>query len=323
MGFKLLLLREENRPETHIVDGLMPMLEAALPDIEVHLARSAEEAQDPIEEADAAFGNVVPELFARAKKLRWIMGPQAGPDPSFYHPALVESAVTVTNMRGIFDDHISAHILGLLLTFARGLHVYHVQQAARQWRPAAPTVHLPEATALIVGVGGIGAETARLCAEFRMTVLAIDPRVTEPPPGVAELAPHERLDEFAARADFVIVTVPETPATQGRFNAAFFSKMKKEATFINIGRGATVILADLDAALRAGTIAGAALDVFQQEPLPADHPLWDAPGMIVTPHVAAIGPYLDDRRREVFIDNCIRFNEGRPLKNVVDKANWF
>ncbi|MCH8084389.1 MAG: hypothetical protein IH885_09160, partial [Myxococcales bacterium] len=181
-------------PESHIGDGLTPMLEAALPDIEVHLARSAEEAQDPIEEADAAFGNVVPELFARAKKLRWIMGPQAGPDPSFYHSALVESAVTVTNMRGIFDDHISAHILGLLLTFARGLHVYHAQQAARKWRPAAPTVHLPEATALIVGVGGIGAETARLCAEFHMTVLAIDPRVTEPPPGVAELAPPERLD---------------------------------------------------------------------------------------------------------------------------------
>ena len=119
------------------------------------------------------------------------------------------------------------------------------------------------------------------------------------------------------------MTVPETPATQGRFNAAFFSKMKKGAYFINIGRGATVILADLDAALRAGTIAGAALDVFQQEPLPAEHPLWDAPGMIVTPHVAAIGPYLDDRRREVFIDNCVRFHEGRPLTNVVDKANWF
>jgi len=317
MGFKLVIC-----PPNYQEDWPAKLKEA-LPEVEVHLCPTVGEAMEVIGDADAAFGDMVPELFERAHNLRWIACPQAGPRAGYYHPALIESDVVVTNTREIYNDHISAHIMAFVLAFARGLQVYIPQQIAGDWQQRDASMHLPETTVVIVGVGGIGAETARLCAEFRMTVLAIDPRVTEPPPGVAELAPPERLDEFAARADFVIVTVPETPATQGRFNAAFFSKRKKEAPFINIGRGATVILADLDAALRAGTIAGAALDVFQEEPLPAEHPLWDAPGMIVTPHVAAIGPYLDDRRREVFIDNCIRFNEGRPLKNVVDKANWF
>ena len=99
--------------------------------------------------------------------------------------------------------------------------------------------------------------------------------------------------------------------------------MKRSAFFINIGRGATVELDDLTAALQSGEIAGAGLDVFQVEPLPAEHPLWAAPGVLITPHVAGRGPYVNDRRTELFIDNCLRFNEGRPLRNVVDKDKWF
>ena len=154
-------------------------------------------------------------------------------------------------------------------------------------------------------------------------MIAVDPRVESPPPGVAELVRPDKMNEAVARGDFVIATVPETPATRGMFDSAFFARMKPGAVFINIGRGATVKLADLDAALRSGHLAGAGLDVFEREPLPADHPLWDAPGMLITPHVAAAGPYLDDRRAEVFLDNCRRFHDGRPLRNVVDKANWF
>ena len=108
------------------------------------------------------------------------------------------------------------------------------------------------------------------------------------------------------------------------FGSAEFGLMKSTAYFINIGRGATVRLDDLDKALRNGEIAGAALDVFEIEPLPAGHPLWDAPNMLITPHVAAAsGPNLDERRSELFLDNCVRFDEGRPLRNVVDKARWF
>ena len=143
---------------------------------------------------------------------------------------------------------------------------------------------------MIVGVGGIGGETARLCSEFGMTVLGVDPRLPAPSAGVSELHRPDDLLEVLPRGDFVIVTVPETPETQGMFGRAQFRAMKSSGYFINIGRGATVILDDLVDALRAGEIAGAGLDVFQIEPLPAGHPLWSMPGVLITPHVAGNGP---------------------------------
>jgi phosphoglycerate dehydrogenase-like enzyme len=200
------------------------------------------------------------------------------------------------------------------------------QQLNRAWGPApldTGVIHLPEATALIVGVGGIGAETARLAAAFGMQVLGVDARRREAPPGVAELHPEAALDSLLPRADFVILTVPHTPSTEGFMNRTRFRRMKRSAFFINIGRGMTTRLDDLVDALNAGEIAGAALDVFDQEPLPADHPLWTMPGVLITPHTAGFGPYLDDRRYDILSDNCRRFLAGQPLRNMVDKSSWF
>ncbi len=324
MGFRLLVLTNLETPASvDMVRGWPEQLQAQIPGLETHLADSTEEASDVIGQVDAIYGKVDPDAFAKAGELRWIQSPLAGPQPSFYHRALVESDVVVTNMRGIFSDHIGAHVLAFILAFARGLPTYVTMQRDRRWRPDVPTVHLPEATALVVGVGAIGAEVARLCAAFGMAVTGVDPRATAAPEGVGRLVGPEALDEVLPTADFVIVTVPETPATQGLFDAARFARMKPSAFFINIGRGATAELDDLNAALRSGVLAGAALDVFQIEPLPVGHPLWNAPGMVITPHVAAAGPYLNQRRTEVFFDNCRRFSEGRELRNVVDKANWF
>ncbi len=326
MGFRLLIL--DTGPSGEPGQGVHrpdwpDKLYDAIPDIAIDVAHSVEEARELVPEADASFGYVVPEIFEKADKLRWIASPQAGPAAGFYHQALIESDVVVTNIRGIFNDHIGAQIMSYVLAFARGLHIYMDQQTDRVWKNSWDAVHLPEAVAVIVGVGGIGGEAARLCAAFGMTVIGVDARAGELPRGVAELYTPEDIDDALPRGDFVIVTVPETPDTQRLFTADKFRLMKPSAFLINTGRGATVVLDDLNAALRDGEIAGAALDVFEIEPLPHDHPLWDAPGMIVTPHVAASGPYLDDRRTEILLDNCVRFNEGRPLRNVVDKAHWF
>ncbi len=184
-------------------------------------------------------------------------------------------------------------------------------------------LHLPESTALIVGVGGIGAETARVAAAFGMRVVGTDGRRRSAPPGMAELHPPEALDSLLPQADFVVLTVPHTPATEGFMNRARFQRMKRTAFFINIGRGMTTRLDDLVAALGAREIAGAALDVFEQEPLPADHPLWAMPNVLITPHTAGYGPYLDERRFDILLDNCRRFLAGQPLRNVVDKSSWF
>ena len=331
MGFRLLILTAGiadytpggQRQSQGYLDSWASQLEDTVPGIQVDLCHTIEDAQEVIPYADAAFGVIGHELFSKASRLCWIQSPQAGPRAGYYHHALIESDVVVTNMRELYNDHIGAHIMAFVLAFARGLHVYGPQQLQREWRPGYDTVHLAEATAVIVGVGGIGGEAARLCAAFGMTVIGVDARRTEAPEGVAELVGPQGLSSALPRGDFVIVTVPETPETQGLFGAEEFRLMKPGGFFINIGRGATVILTDLNAALREGQIAGAGLDVFQTEPLPADHPLWDAPGMLITPHTAGAGPYLEERRKEVFFDNCVRFDKDRPLRNVVDKALWF
>lgn len=323
MAFKILLMSQRGQEDIVREQDWPGKLKEAIPDVEVRVASSVGEAMELIEDVDAAFGDIAPELFERARNLKWIAAPAAGPRAGYYHKALIESDVVVTNTRGIYNDHISAHIMAFVLAFARGLHVYIPQQLKRQWKPGYETIHLPDSTAVVIGIGGIGGETARLCAEFGMTVIGVDPRVPRPPRGVAELVRPEELDQALPRGDFVIATVPETPETTRMFNARRFRLMKRSAFFINIGRGATVVLDDLVAALRQGHIAGAGLDVFQIEPLPQDHPLWTMPNVLITPHVAGNGPYLQDRRTELFIDNCIRFNEGRPLRNVVDKAHWF
>ncbi len=323
MGFKLLILHPGPQAGGQPVDEWPGLLRQAIPDIEVTVRYSPAEAKDDIETADAAFGDIVPELFERAKKLRWIACPQAGPTAGYYHQALIESEVVVTNTREIYNDHIGAHVMSFVLAFARGFHRYIPQQARGQWQPGQPTIHLPDTTAVIVGVGGIGGEAARLCSEFGMTVIGVDPRRVSAPPGVAELRIPDDLSEVLPRGDFVIVTVPETPQTQRMFGSDQFRRMKDTAFFINIGRGSTVVLDDLVMALNTGEIAGAGLDVFEIEPLPDGHPLWTAQNVLITPHVAGLGPYVGDRRSELFLDNCMRFNEGRPLRNVVDKANWY
>ncbi|MCH7652046.1 MAG: D-2-hydroxyacid dehydrogenase [Chloroflexi bacterium] len=323
MGFRLLLYPPGRGEDSMVGEEWPEKLRQAVPGIDVQVAGSLGEAMEMIGDVDAAFGDIVPELFERAHNLKWIACPQAGPRAGYYHRDLISSEVVVTNTREIYNDHISAHIMSFVLAFARGLHVHISNQLHGNWGPGSDTVHLPEATALVVGVGGIGAETARLCAEFGMTVLAVDPRVGIPPKGVAELHGTDALAGLLPRADFVILTVPETPKTQRMFGSEQFRLMKNRSVLINIGRGAVVVIDDLVEALRSGEIGGAALDVFEVEPLPPGHPLWTMSNVIITPHVAGTGPYLQERRAELFIENCIRFNEGRELNNVVDKDNWF
>ena len=313
-------------PQTATTRQWAKRLAAALPELQVVVAEDVADAARMIGDADAAYGTLPRELTAHAARLRWLQAPQAAPPAGWYYPELIEHPVLVTNFREIYNDHIGAHIMAFVLGFARGLHHYLPRQLQRKWQPEPQdtgVIHLPEATALIVGVGGIGAEAARLAAAFGMRVIGVDARRREAPPGVAELHEPAALDALLPRADFVILTVPHTPETEGFMNRARFQRMKHSAYFINIGRGMTTRLDDLAAAIKAGEIAGAGLDVFEQEPLPAEHPLWTMPGVLITPHTAGHGPYLDNRRYDVLLDNSRRFLSGQPLRNVVDKSSWF
>lgn len=322
MGFKLVMLP----PQSDITRGWARRLAATLPEVEVVVAEGAQHAQHAIVDADAAFGTLTPDLLARSTKLRWLQAPQAAPPAGFYYPELVAHPLVATNLREIFNDHIGAHIMAFVFAFARGFHYYIPQQMRREWtKPPEDhgVVDLHSSTALIVGLGGIGTEAARLANAAGMNVIGTDARRGSPPPDVAEMHPPEALDALLPRADFVIATVPHTPATEGMFNRARFQRMRRSAFFINIGRGLTTKLADLHAALVAGEIAGAGLDVYETEPLPKEHPLWTTPGVLMTPHMAGYGPHLNERRYAILRDNTRAMLTGAPLRNVVDKANWF
>jgi phosphoglycerate dehydrogenase-like enzyme len=298
----------------------------AVPDATIVVAEDEAEALREIADADAAFGNLSKDILSASQQLKWLAAPAIAPPAGYYYDELIAHPVVATNFRGIFNEHIAAHILAFVLALARGLHYYIPRQLRHEYRREpldTGTVYLPESTALIVGVGGIGAETAKYLSQLGVRVLGIDSRRDDTPDGVAELHRPDDLDALLPRADFVILTIPHTPETEGLFDAARFAKMKPSAFFINIGRGMTTRLDALNQVLRDGTIAGAALDVYEIEPLPADHPLWDTPNVLMTPHSAGYGPYLDDRRRDILVENAKRFASGQPLLNVVDKALWF
>lgn len=298
----------------------------AIPSLRVRRPRTPAETAEALKDADAAYGTLPEELLAHAERLKWLQAPQAGPPPGFYHPALVAHPVQVTNMRDTYTDHVATHTLALVLALARGLPRYVRAQQRSTWAPdwdPGSVLALSEASALVVGVGAVGAEIGRLLSSFGTRVVGVDARRTGPVDGFVDVRPADDLDEQLGQADVVILTVPHTPQTEGLINAERLTRFRSTAYFVNVGRGPTVHLGALVDALDAGRLAGVALDVFDEEPLPADHPLWQHPKALVTPHVAGVGPHADERRFAVLLANARRFTSGRPLINVVDKTTWF
>jgi phosphoglycerate dehydrogenase-like enzyme len=299
-----------------------------VPGLDVVVVDAGADPHSELADADAVFGGLTPELLRAAPHLRWLQAPAASPPAGFFFPELVEHPVVVTNLRGVYRANLANHVMAFVLSFARGLPWFAAKQVQKEWHgwdrsSEAGIKDLGACTALIVGVGEVGAEVARRCRAFDMRVIGVDARPSELSAGVDELHAPDELDRLLPDADFVVLTVPHTPETVGMMNTARLTRMKPSAVLINVGRGVTVRLDDLVSALDAGVIAGAALDVFELEPLPADHPLWTRPNVIVTPHVAGFGQDTDPEREELIVDNCRRFVDGRPLRNVVDKAMWF
>ena len=313
-------------PQNELQRQWAPRLAQLLPQYHVVLPETDADVRREIVDAEAAYGWVPPDILPLATRLRWLQNPQAGPSPGYYYPELVAHPVTICNPRGIYFDHISHHILMFLLALSRGLPYYMEAQRQHRWDQEArqfPYVYLGDSTVLIVGVGGIGHETARLCRALGMTVLGIDPRPEYDVPG-AEIHPTTELDMLLPRADFVVTTTPHTPETEGMWHAQRFQRMKRTAYFINVGRGKTTRLDDLVEALEQGVIAGCGLDVYAIEPLPAEHRLWTLPNVLLTPHIAVRdAENIPERRFEVLLDNARRFAAGSPLRNVVDKAAWY
>ena len=258
------------------------------------------------------------EAWPRARRLRWIHATGAGVDTVLF-PELVSSGVILTNSVGVFDQAIAEYVLGLMLLFAKDLGRTVDLQRRHAWQHR-DTEFLQGQTALVVGAGGIGRAVARLARCAGMHVLALGRTARANDPDLGRVTAVRDLPAVLGEADYVVIAAPLTPETRRLFGAAEFARMKRTARLINVGRGAIVDEAALLAALRSKRIAGAALDVFEQEPLPKDHPFWDQPGLIVSPHMS--GDFLEWRSAiaALFVENYLRWRRGEPLLNVVDKA---
>jgi len=305
-------------------------------------ATSFEVALAAMPQAVGYFGKITPPLLAAAPQLKWVQSATASLE-HYMFPELVAHPCVLTNMRGLFSDVIADHVFSYLLCFARNLHRYLRQQMQGIYEPiggesersdfvsgvgnvsAIDRSHfrLADSSLGVVGVGHIGSEILRRGQAFGMPLLGIDP-LTRCVPGVLnEVWPMSRLPELLASSQFVVIAAPHTPQTEGLFDENLIAQMRPDGYLINIGRGAIVKLDALTAALQAGKIAGAALDVFEVEPLPPTHPLWKQENVILTPHVAAASPRIAERHLQTLLENLRRFLVDEPLLTVVSKENWF
>lgn len=300
-------------------------LQALAPNVTFLVGLSEEEALARASEIDAVDAHMLDQTFlSAATQLRWVQSWSAGVDRYLEIPGLRgNDDIVLTNMQGVHGPAIAEHVMASLLALTRKLPELGAAQREGRWDRTAATgaTTLSGRTMFVVGMGGIGSQIARRAHAFDMRVLATvrNPEKKKKPAYVAEMGGAEDLDRFLAKADVVAVALPLTKETEGLFDAARFSLMPEGSWFINIGRGPIVDTDALVAALKSGHLAGAALDVTDPEPLPANHPLWSLDNVIVTPHVASRAELTGERRWEIIKENIRRFAAGEELVNIVDK----
>jgi phosphoglycerate dehydrogenase-like enzyme len=260
---------------------------------------------------------VPPDLLSAMPRLRWAQAMTAGVEEWLALPDLPRHIV-LTCARGTHRESMPENIVGALFYAAKPYAAAVENQKQRKWvRTVAQP--LTGKTLGILGLGMIGAQVARIAATLGMRVIGTRRR-PEPMANVAKILPPERTREVLAESDFVLLLLPATPETEDFMNAERLAMMKPGAWLLNFGRGHTLKDADLIAAVKAKKIAGAVLDVFRHEPLPAEHPFWSTEGIIVLPHIGGPHPQRDRFVAELFVENLGRFLDGKPLREVVDRA---
>lgn len=291
---------------------------------------AAEPPDDPLRRAEIVIGGISPSDLRRAERLRWVQMWGAGVDALVREVDLSAIDTAITNMSGIHETPMAEHTFALLLALSRGVHHAVRSEPTRGWAEARARgiVELRDKRMLIVGMGHIGTEIARIAQAFRMEVHGVRrtpqaPQVDAGGPEPVPVSAIERLPELLPEMDVVVVVAPLTPETERLFGADAFSAMKPESLFINLGRGPICDEAALIDALRRGEIAGAGLDVFETEPLPAESPLWEMENVVVTAHYGGVSPRYNERAWQIALDNLERYAQGRPLRNVVDPAKGY
>lgn len=301
-------------------------LRAMLPGIEVIGVRSEAEAIASAEDADAVIGWCSERLVSAAADAVWVQIFSAGAERCFAADRIADESVVLTNMQKMSSPVIAEHVTAMALSLARGLPQFAKGMNTGEWRRgpgiADGMQSIAGKTMLVAGLGGIGTEVARRAAALDMRVVGTRRSSREGPEFVTYVGLSDELHDLAAEADFIVNALPLTAETTGLFNEDFFNAAKRGAHFINVGRGRSVVTDDLVAALRSGQLAGAALDVTEPEPLPAEHALWQMDNVIITPHVSSRGGNLA-RHSMLLVENLRRFVAGDALLNVVDPQRGY
>jgi len=283
------------------------------------------EAVKEVADADAVIGMLSRDILVAGmgKKLRWVQIGSAGVDRYVDIPELKSSGIVLTNAQRLYGPEIADHVVASILAVTRGLREsIPAQSGERPWSTirrgrSNNATELLGKTAFVAGLGGIGTEVAKRLHGFGMTVIATRSRPAERPDYVFKLSTSEDTKAFVAEADVVVNCLPLTKETEGLFDAAMIGAMKKGAIYANVGRGKTTDTQALVEALKAGNLAGAALDVTDPEPLPDGHPLWTMPNVVVTPHSSAASDMQEERLFMLYRENLRRFARHEPLLSVV------
>lgn len=273
---------------------------------------------DAIRQANVIFGNPDPKLLASAENLEWMQLGSAGADN--YAVDILPKGITLTNASGAYGSSIGEYMVCMAMNLMLDLPQYRDNQKEHVWRNSHKVRHIPGSVALSVGFGDIGREFAKRYHAMGGHVFGMKRTVGEKPDYIDELHTIDELDSLLPRADVVALSLPSTPETRHLFCKEKFSLMKKDAIFINVGRGTAVDTDDLYEALSSGTIGGAALDVTEPEPLPKDSLLWDIPNAIITPHISGGWDAQENFNRvfRIFLENLGRYLRSEPLTNRVN-----
>lgn len=305
-------------------------LRQQFPELQVVQRDSYDEIEQELRQAEVVFTiSLRPEQFAAAHNLRWIHAPTAAVHQLLF-PELISSPVVITNSREVHGPVVAEHVIAGIFALAKKIPQAVQLQQRRTWGQESIWKEGPHpqetagATLGLIGVGSIGSRVAQMGFALGMRVIAVREHVEKgTPDGVERMFAISQLNEFLRESDYVVIAAPLTPATERIINAASLAQMKPSAYLINVGRGPQVDIAALVDALRNHRIAGAALDVFDREPLPADSPLWELENLLITPHTAGLTDKLWTRHYQLFSENLRRYLAGEALLYTVDKQRGY
>ena len=326
---KVLIVHHHRFEHWHAPAWLRQRLQQNFPEIEFVQLESFDRLPEELPETDIFVGwSLRPDQFVSAKKLKWIHSPAAAVHQLLYSE-LINSPVRLTNSTGVHGPVVAEHAIAVMLALAKRIPQSMHYQAKKTWAQQILWDQRPRPrevagdTVVVVGMGGIGREFTSRAKALGVKVLGVRENPRKGSGGADAVFGLEKLDDLLPQASYVLLCVPVTPATTRIIDRARLSKMKADAYLINVARGTLIDEAALLEALQARRIAGAALDVFEQEPLPPDSPFWALDNLLITPHTAAVTERLWDRHYELIADNLRRFLSDEPLLNEVDKRRGY